>query len=382
MGQASTWAVGVVALIFLQCVSSYKLVCYFTSWSQYRQDQGSFVPDAIDPNLCTHLIYAFANVEDDKIVATEWNDATTYEHLNNLKNRNHNLKTLLSLGGENFASERFRSIAGSPLRRSKFVMSVVSFLQNNTFDGFDLAWHTLNQIDKRNMAKLVQDLSVQFRHEASAKKKLILSVSVPAGRERIDRGYDIPALSQYADFLNFMTFDFHGSWEKHTGHPSPLYKGKSDTGAASFYNVNSAVKLLKSKGAPAEKIIMGIPTYGRTFTLSSSQTFVGATASGGGTPGHFTNSTGMLAYYEICDFNSRAHVERIEEQAVPYSYKGNQWVGYEDVTSVKKKVQYMKDLHLGGIMIWTLDLDDFSGSLCDQRKYPLVGAVKEELDKK
>lgn len=46
------------------------------------------------------------------------------------------------------------------------------------------------------------------------------------------------------------------------------------------------------------------------------------------------------------------------------------------------QVQYMKNSHLGGIVIWTLDLDDFSGYFCNQKKYPLVGAVKEELEKK
>lgn len=374
--------VGAVVLIFLQCVSSYKLICYFTSWAQYRQGQGRFVAEAIDPHLCSHIIYAFANVKDGQLAAEEWNDASTYENLNNLKSRNRSLKTLLSLGGFNFGSLKFRTLTRSPASRAKFVMSVMQFLRNNGFDGFDLSWHVADQNDKSRLAKLVQDLSVAFRHEAPAERKLILSVSVPAGRESVDKNYDIPTISQYADFINFMAYDFHGSWENHTGHLSPLYSGKSDTGVASSYNVDVAVKLLMRKGAAAEKIMLGIPTYGRTFTLSSSQTFVGATASGGGTRGHFTNEDGFLAYYEVCDFNSRAQVERIEEQKVPYSYKGNQWVGFEDMISVKKKVQYMKNSHLGGIVIWTLDLDDFSGYFCNQKKYPLVGAVKEELEKK
>uniref|UniRef100_A0ACB8F571 Uncharacterized protein n=1 Tax=Sphaerodactylus townsendi TaxID=933632 RepID=A0ACB8F571_9SAUR len=100
-----------------------------------------------------------------------------------------------------------------------------------------------------------------------------------------------------------------------------------------------------------------------------------------GPPGAFTREAGILSYFEICQFNNGATKERIEEQAVPYSYKGNQWVGYEDVTSVRAKVQYMKQNNLGGIMIWALDLDDFSGSSCHEGHYPLIGAVKQELDK-
>lgn len=53
------------------------------------------------------------------------------------------------------------------------------------------------------------------------------------------------------------------------------------------------------KGAPAEKLMMGFPTYGRTFRLSTSDTNVGAPASGGGSPGAYTKQSGFLAYYEV-----------------------------------------------------------------------------------
>lgn len=42
-----------------------KLVCYFTNWSQYRTGAGKFLPETIDPFLCTHLVYAFAIVNYD-----------------------------------------------------------------------------------------------------------------------------------------------------------------------------------------------------------------------------------------------------------------------------------------------------------------------------
>lgn len=59
------------------------------------------------------------------------------------------------------------------------------------------------------------------------------------------------------------------------------------------------MRYLKTKGAPNSKIIMGIPTYGQTFTLSSAQTGVGAPASGPGLAGTFTKTAGTLAYYEV-----------------------------------------------------------------------------------
>ena len=35
--------------------------------------------------------------------------------------------------------------------------------------------------------------------------------------------YDVPEMSQYVDFINIMTYDFHGQWESKVGHNSPLH---------------------------------------------------------------------------------------------------------------------------------------------------------------
>lgn len=67
--------------------SAYKLVCYYTNWSQYREGDGSCFPDAIDHFLCTHIIYSFANISNNEIDTWEWNDVTLYGTLNALKTR-------------------------------------------------------------------------------------------------------------------------------------------------------------------------------------------------------------------------------------------------------------------------------------------------------
>lgn len=81
-----------VSILILLCqfitVSSTKLVCYFTNWSQYRPGTGRFLPDNVDPHLCTHLIYAFSVINHaNELVTYEWNDETLYRSFNGLKDR-------------------------------------------------------------------------------------------------------------------------------------------------------------------------------------------------------------------------------------------------------------------------------------------------------
>jgi GH18 family chitinase len=84
-------------------VGSLVLVCYFTNWAQYRSGgdgSGKFTPDNIDPNLCTHINYAFANLANGVLTQFEWNDDTNYAKVIALKNQNPSLKILLSVGGQ------------------------------------------------------------------------------------------------------------------------------------------------------------------------------------------------------------------------------------------------------------------------------------------
>lgn len=57
---------------------------------------------------------------------------------------------------------------------------------------------------------------------------------------------------------------------------------------------------------------------------------------------------------------------------------GDQWVGYDDEKSLALKVEYAKGLDLGGIMVWSLDTDDFRG-ICGTKTYPLLRTIKDTL---
>jgi len=57
------------------CIAG-RIVCYFESWATYRPGNGKFNVENIDPNLCTHLIYAFVGINSSAQIylLDPWND--------------------------------------------------------------------------------------------------------------------------------------------------------------------------------------------------------------------------------------------------------------------------------------------------------------------
>ena len=135
-----------------------------------------------------------------------------------------------------------------------------------------------------------------------------------------------------------MTYDFHGAWDQKTGHNSPLYQRPDETGEQVKLNVDFAIKYWIQKGAAKEKIILGMGTYGRTFTLANSQqNGYNAPINGPGSAGPYTREASTLGYNEFCEQQMTSDKWTIVQDVqtkVPYAYKANQWIGYDDIASV------------------------------------------------
>ncbi|GFT91543.1 chitotriosidase-1, partial [Nephila pilipes] len=126
--------------------NSKKIVCYFTNWAQYRPNEGKYVPEDIDPTLCTHLIFAFGWMKKHKISSFDSTDETKngkkgmYERLVDVKNKNKDAKVLLAIGGWSFGTQRFKEMASNRYNRQLFVFSAIKYLRDRNFDGLDLDW--------------------------------------------------------------------------------------------------------------------------------------------------------------------------------------------------------------------------------------------------
>ncbi|KRT85583.1 glycoside hydrolase, partial [Oryctes borbonicus] len=141
----------------------YKVVCYYTNWSQYRPKTAKFTPEDIIPDLCTHVIFAFGWLKKGKLSSYESNDETKdgkiglYDRIDNLKKANPKLKTLLAVGGWSFGTQKFKEMTATRYARQTFIYSAIPFLRNRNFDGLDIDWeYPKGQDDKKNYVLLLK----------------------------------------------------------------------------------------------------------------------------------------------------------------------------------------------------------------------------------
>ncbi|XP_071107290.1 chitinase-3-like protein 1 [Haliotis cracherodii] len=362
----------------------YVRFCYFTNWSQYRLN-ATFSPQDIDPALCTHIIYAFAALENNTINPTEYNDFTLYGQIMSLKKSNPALKVLLAIGGWEADNDQFTRLVSSAANMASFSETSIGYLREHKFDGLDIDWEYPAgrggpASDRARFTTLLQTLNAAFTEESRISKmpRLLLTIAVVAGINQANNYYQIEEISRHIDFINIMAYDFHGSWESTTGIHSALYRDVDD----------SITGWLNAK-APREKLVLGMAAYGRTFRLASrdpnpTNFGLGQRSAGPGMAGPNTRSNGSLAYFEICELlvkgNWSGTYSAIHDSPMAYGYVGNDinWVGYDNILSVREKAKYIRDRGLAGSMIWSLDQDDFR-NLCGDNRFPLAGALLEHL---
>ncbi|XP_072751718.1 probable chitinase 10 [Anoplolepis gracilipes] len=369
--------------------NEFKVICYFTNWAWYRQEGGRFVPEDIDPDLCTHVLYGFVVLDGSSLTIKShdpWADIDNkfYEKVAAFKSKG--IKVLMALGGWNdSAGDKYSKLVNSPNARQKFIAQALHFIEKYDFEGLDLDWEypVCWQVectkgpksDKEGFSQLVKELSDEFKPRG-----LLLSAAVSPSKMVIDAGYDVPVLSKYLDWISVMTYDFHGQWDKKTGHVAPLYRLPKDWQPT--FNANFSIHYWIEKGADPQKIIMGAPLYGQSFSLAERNVHgLNAPTYGGGEAGEATRARGFLAYYEICERTLRKGwtvVQDKERRIGPYAYKNDQWVSFDDAQQIKLKAEFIKKLGLGGGMVWALDLDDFKNK-CGCEPSPLLRTMNRVL---
>ncbi|BDU49776.1 glycosyl hydrolase family 18 protein [Haliovirga abyssi] len=381
-----------------------RIVAYFPEWGIYS-GHNNYTPADIPWDKVTHINYAFATIKNGEIaVFDDW--AATGVSLGEawdspykgclgqfkkLKKLHPKTKTMISIGGWS-QSANFHFVAATAESREKFADSVVKFIRKWDFDGVDIDWEYptfkrepdktdnpndqgtpyADDTEKETFTLLLKSLRTTLdKAGLTDNKHYELSAAVGCGKDKIEKT-EPAKYSKYLDFINIMTYDIHGAWDKVTGHQSPLYANLyapySDL-IKQYYNVDASMNLFAGYGIPKSKLLVGSPYYSRGWKgvkddgPIDSLPGLYATATGGakgtwdgGVPG------GMNPFYYIkstLEKDNSFKKYRDPWTKMPYLYsksKGEMYT-YEDEESLQTRVDYVKDNGYGGIIFWELSGD-------------------------
>lgn len=345
-------------------------VGYFVSWGIYQRQ---FNVWNIDPTSLTHINYAFANLVQGQLVLGDpyadtqkvnlgrgdsWADPPgslhgNFHQLFLLKQRARWLKTGISVGGWTWSAE-FSDMAATAAGREKFVSSAINFVLTYGMDFIDVDWeypvggglpgNSRRPEDGANLVLLLKEFKRQFAKYP--RRNLQITMAISCGVSTL-KNYRLAEMDPFIDLYNMMCYDFTGPWSTFTDHQSNLL-GRS----SSVDSVAKAVDFALANGAARQKLVIGIPIYGRSFAQTNGLTKPFVASSGG------TWEPGIYDYKAIPAMTAcRPMWEPASNASFCYDARERLLISYDTPTSLSYKLQWILRRQLGGVMFWELSAD-------------------------
>ncbi|KAL6854616.1 glycoside hydrolase family 18 protein [Trichoderma novae-zelandiae] len=344
-----------------------KNVVYFADWSIY---DAAFLPQQLPAEDITHLLYAFAGIADDGSVISmdPWADEEkilsvpgrndsqgpldvhgAVEQVFLLKKKHRQMKTLLSIGGWNMSqSGKFEPVLNTTEGRIRFAKTAVDLLANWGLDGLDIDYeYPINEHEALGFVSLLKECRKALDEYASLHSQryhYLLTAAVSAARQNY-KWLDLPAIDPYLDAWHLMAYDYAGGWDDLSGDQSNVFHDPTNPNRTKA-NSEQAVNDYVAAGVNPEKIILGIPLYGRSFMDTD----------GPGRPykglGVGSIEEGVWLYRDLPRPGSVVNVNRDIIAAYSYDNSTRELVTYDNMETTTLKAEYLSKKGLGGAVFW------------------------------
>lgn len=298
---------------------NFKVIGYYPSWVFESLDYVNF--DAL-----THIYYAFAIPTEDGTLRPLERPLFVKELIDAA--HSHGIKVLLSAGGWDYKGLRlnatFAKATDTPEKTALLVQELLGMCDAFGFDGLDIDWEYPAEEDGSDLQyiSLMQQLSSVLHAEDKLLTTAVFAGVTPSGEEHEDKPFYPDAALDVIDWINIMAYD-GGDGIAHSGYE---------------FAVNCAAYWHQKRALSAEKVILGVPFYGRPTWLS---------------------------YNQILKRFPEAY--RMDMVNI-----GGEDIYYNGVDTIRRKTAFAKET-LGGIMIWEITQD------AKEKEKSLLQAIHETL---
>jgi chitinase len=315
----------------------------------------SLQPSDVDAAKLTRINYAFANIQDGRIVIGAPVDEANFATLVGLKQQNPSLRVLISVGGWLW-SGNFSDMALTKESRSRFIDSASEFVERYKLDGLDIDWeypgmagatNHFRPEDRRNFTLLIRELRARFnRDQHKLGRPLLLSFAAGSSSDYIAHT-ELGRIARYVDTVNLMAYDYYEpDNEKISGNHAPLYSDPADPKRVS---ADRSVEEFEQAGVPARKIVLGVPFYGHVWGNVGPKDH-GLFQPGAPVPNAFANYANIVS--SMIGHGYTRYWDAAASVPYLYSAEKHEFVSYEDPESLALKCAYVRRKGLAGIMFW------------------------------
>ncbi|KAJ6032219.1 glycoside hydrolase [Penicillium herquei] len=367
--------------------STVRRIGYFEAWNSDRPCLNMDVSKLQGTSYYTDIHWAFANLTESWEVDVS-GEQEQFDGLLNLTGVNR----VLSFGGWGFSTSAYTySILRSGVQeanRQTFADNIVSFMNKYDLEGVDFDWEYPGATDIPGIPADSSDSGENYLEflklvRAQLPNATTLSIAAPASYWYL-KNFPIKEISEVVDYIVYMTYDLHGQWDYNSTWSDP---GCPDGGCLRS-QVNKtetayALSMITKAGVKSNKVIAGLPLYGRSFQMVNASCtgpechFTGPDS--GAEEGICTQTAGYISNFELYEIiaayendgnGTYGTVTQYQDEGDVLIYDETNWVSWLTPESYVERREWTDGLNFGGTSDWAIDLnttyaDDGNGTAED-----------------
>ncbi|KAF9226360.1 glycoside hydrolase family 18 protein [Gyrodon lividus] len=229
----------------------------------------------------THMAFFTAQPSSSGTVEVILNDPSMVDQFTSTALAN-NVKPILTVGGW-AGSIYWSSSVATAQSRSTWVNSLVQYANAHGFTGLDFDWeypgkqgigcNIVSPQDSANFLSFLQEMRQQAPN-------LTLSAAVSIEPFVDATGFASKNVSDFAsvlDWIEVMNYDVFGTFSSVVGPNAPLNDACATATGSQEGSAVSAVAAWTQAGFPAKQIVLGVPSYGHSYTVPKATATTGNT---------------------------------------------------------------------------------------------------------